>query len=361
MERHLAELLAEIKNAKTKLGITDKEEYIKELEKAAQAPDFWVNQDEATAKSKELARLRTSVDTWNSLEQRAQDLTELVKLDDKSLEAEIVTQLDELQKDYSEQELVLMFSGPYDSHAVLIEIHAGTGGVDAMDWAQILERMYLRYGESSGMKTQVIDEATAEEAGIKRALLRLEGDYAYGKLKSEHGVHRLVRLSPFNADSLRQTSFALVHVLPEINTPSEVDIDEKDLRIDVFRAGGHGGQSVNTTDSAVRITHLPTGIVVSIQNERSQLQNKQTALNILRSRLAQLAMEQHKEKISEIKGPDTKAEWGRQIRNYVMHPYTLVKDTRTNYETSDIESVLNGKIDYFISAYLKSELSDSAK
>lgn len=219
----------------------------------------------------------------------------------------------------------------------------------------MLLRMYTRWAEKSGLKVELIEQSTGEEAGIKSAALSISGSYAYGKLQAEHGVHRLVRLSPFNSDNLRQTSFALVEVLPQIDVPEEVAIDEKDLKIDVYRAGGHGGQSVNTTDSAVRITHLPTGIVVAIQNERSQLQNRETAMTILRSKLAQLQIEQHKENIAELKGPNQEAAWGNQIRNYVLHPYTLVKDTRTKYEERDAAGVLDGRIDGFIEAYLNAQ------
>jgi peptide chain release factor 2 len=248
----------------------------------------------------------------------------------------------------------LQFSGVYDNHDAILRLSAGAGGTDAQDWTQMLERMYLRWGERSGMKTEVIEESPGEEAGLKSATISFSGPYAFGKLKGEHGVHRLVRLSPFNSDNLRQTSFALVEALPQIDTPDEVQVDESDLRIDVYRAGGRGGQSVNTTDSAVRITHVPTGIVVAIQNERSQLQNKETAMKILRSKLAQLQIAQHKEKLSELKGPTKSAEWGAQIRNYVLHPYTLVKDTRNGYEERDAQAVLNGEIDGFIENSLKS-------
>lgn len=216
----------------------------------------------------------------------------------------------------------------------------------------MLERMYLRWAEKSGLKTQNVERSAGEEAGIKTSVIEVEGTYAYGKLKSEHGVHRLVRLSPFNSDNLRQTSFALVEILPQIDAPDEVQLDDKDLKIDVYRAGGHGGQSVNTTDSAVRVTHLPTNIVVAIQNERSQLQNKETALKILRSKLAQLKLEQHAEKLSDLQAGES-ASWGSQIRNYVLHPYQLVKDTRTKYEDKDTKNVLDGKLDDFMLAYLE--------
>jgi peptide chain release factor 2 len=212
--------------------------------------------------------------------------------------------------------------------------------------------MYLRWAEKSGMKTDIIERSSADEAGIKSSVIDVSGSYVYGKLRSENGVHRLVRLSPFNSDNLRQTSFALVEILPQIETPSEIQIDERDLKIDVYRAGGHGGQSVNTTDSAVRVTHIPTGIVVAIQNERSQLQNREMALKILLSKLTQLQLEQHVNSITDLQAGES-ANWGSQIRNYVMHPYTLVKDTRTKYEEHDVQAVLDGKIDGFIDAFLE--------
>jgi peptide chain release factor 2 len=256
-----------------------------------------------------------------------------------------------LQAQYESLKPDLLFNGKYDGHDAILRLSAGVGGTDAQDWTQMLERMYLRWAEKAGMKAAVVEESPGEEAGLKSAVITVAGANAYGKLRSEHGVHRLVRLSPFNADSLRQTSFALVEVLPQIDTPEEVQIDDKDLKIDVYRASGHGGQSVNTTDSAVRVTHLPTGLVVAIQNERSQLQNKETALKILRSKLAQLQAEQHAEKLSDLKATKS-ADWGAQIRNYVLHPYTLVKDTRTGHEEHDAQKVLDGAIDPFILAFL---------
>jgi peptide chain release factor 2 len=248
----------------------------------------------------------------------------------------------------------LLFDGEYDNREAVVRITAGVGGLDAQDFAQMLERMYLRWAEKSDMKTTVIERSTNDEAGIKTSVFEVSGPFAYGRLRSENGVHRLVRLSPFNSDNLRQTSFALVEVLPKIDRPDEVELDQNDLKIDVYRSGGHGGQSVNTTDSAVRVTHLPTGLVVAIQNERSQIQNKETALNLLRSKLLAMQLEQHAGSIAELRAGES-ANWGSQIRNYVLHPYTLVKDARTKYEEKDAQKVLDGQLDGFMMAFLEQD------
>ena len=328
-----------------------------QLEAEMAKPEFWNNQENAKTISKRHAKIEKKITTWRQLELRIKEVLEMVQLKDESLEDELGKEQAKLQKTFDSLHFNLMLSGPYDEHDAILSIHAGTGGTDAQDWAEMLERMYIRFCERMDWKVEALDRSTGDEAGIKHTTLRVEGDYAYGRLQSEHGVHRLVRLSPFNADNLRQTSFALVEVVPEIEEDIEVEIDENDLKIDVYRAGGHGGQSVNTTDSAVRITHEPTGIVVAIQNERSQLQNKQTALKILKGKLAQLKAEQRAEKLSDLKGPDVQAAWGNQIRNYVLHPYTMVKDTRTKFETSDANLVLDGKLEDFIEAYLKQKIS----
>lgn len=351
--QHAAEKLqSDIQQALDKLNVKKVQQDLQRLQQQMATSDFWQDNIKAQAVAKQEAKLRTIIEPWLLVHKEVSDILELSK--DPSLATELVQQLDLAEKRYSTLAFDLQFSGLYDDHDALLRLSAGVGGTDAQDWTQMLERMYLRWAEKHDMKTDLIEESTGEEAGIKSAIIGVSGPYAYGKLKSEHGVHRLVRLSPFNADNLRQTSFALVEVLPQIDTPDEVAVDDKDLKIDVFRAGGHGGQSVNTTDSAVRITHLPTGIVVSIQNERSQLQNKETALKILRSKLAQQQLAQHKEKLSELKGVTKSAEWGAQIRNYVLHPYTLVKDTRTGYEERDAQKVLDGSLDGFIQAYLRS-------
>jgi peptide chain release factor 2 len=279
-------------------------------------------------------------------------MLELMEIGDDSLVAEFEGQIIAFEHEYAKLRKDLLFDGEFDDHNAILRLSAGVGGTDAQDWTEMIQRMYLRWAERADMSTSLIEKSAGEEAGIKSAVFEVTGPYAYGRLKSEHGVHRLVRLSPFNSDNLRQTSFALVEVLPQIDAPSEVQIDDKDLKIDVYRAGGHGGQSVNTTDSAVRITHAPTGIVVSIQNERSQLQNKETAMKILRSKLAQLQLEQHAASISELQAGES-ANWGSQIRNYVLHPYTLVKDTRTKHETNNAQGVLDGDLDPFMEAFLE--------
>ena len=350
--KDIADIAGKVAAALTKLDATRLEREIARLQVQMAAPDFWRDNLAAQKVAQREAKLRAVLEPWQNLASEIADLKELAASGDASLETELTEQLAGLQARYDKLSHDLQFNGPYDDHDAILRLSAGAGGTDAQDWTQMLERMYLRWAEKTGLKTEVIDESPGETAGLKSATLVLAGPYAYGKLRGEHGVHRLVRLSPFNAES-RETSFALLEVLPQIDAPDELAIDDKDLKIDVFRAGGHGGQSVNTTDSAVRVTHLPTGIVVSIQNERSQLQNKDTALKILRSKLAQLQLEQHKETLDGLKGPTTSAEWGNQIRNYVLHPYTLVKDTRTGHEEHDATSVLDGKLDDFIKAYLE--------
>ena len=287
-----------------------------------------------------------------ALQNQASDIAELIAMGDESLAAEFDQQIAAIETEFAERKKELLYNGEFDDHNAIVRITSGVGGTDAQDWAEMIERMYLRWAEKASMKTRSVERSVGEEAGIKTSVIEVEGVYAYGKLKSEHGVHRLVRLSPFNSDNLRQTSFALVEVLPQIDAPDEVQLDDKDLKIDVYRAGGHGGQSVNTTDSAVRVTHLPTGIVVAIQNERSQLQNKETALKILRSKLAQLKLEQHAEQITDLQAGES-ANWGSQIRNYVLHPYQMVKDTRTKHEDKDTRGVLDGKLDEFMRSYLE--------
>ncbi len=355
--KQIKKLADEVEAAAKQLDIDEKLAQQNKLETELAKPDAWSDSGAAQTKSKKLASLKSAVEPWQKLRTQLKDLIELIELGDESLKTEVEPQLQTLESEFESLKKQLQFNGRYDDHDAIIRLSAGVGGTDAADFTQMLERMYLRWAENSDIQAKVIEQSAGEEAGIKSSAIEISGPYAYGKLKSEHGVHRLVRLSPFNSDNLRQTSFALVEVLPQIDTPEEVKLDDKDLKIDVFRAGGHGGQSVNTTDSAVRVTHLPTGITASIQNERSQLQNKETALKVLRSKLAQLQLEQHEENLAKLKGPSKSAEWGAQIRNYVLHPYTMVKDTRTKHEERDAQKVLDGKIDGFIDSYLEANLA----
>lgn len=353
LQKAAQELLNAINDAVKRLDISASEKQLINLKQETADPKLWQDQANAQKLLKQQSALEQRVEAWRGVESAASDVLELAKSGDESLLVDLEKQLTETEVKFNAFKKDLLFAGPFDDHAALVSIHAGAGGTDAQDWAQMLHRMYVRFVEKEGGFVKQIDESAGEEAGIKSSTFEVEMPYAYGKLQAEHGVHRLVRLSPFNADSLRQTSFAKVEVLPKIETPEEVQIDEKDLKIDVYRAGGHGGQSVNTTDSAVRVTHLPTGIVVAIQNERSQLQNKETAMTILRSKLAQAQMEQHLEDLSDLKGPNEQAAWGNQIRSYVLHPYKQVKDMRTRHETSDTDAVLGGDLNDFITAYLE--------
>ena len=351
LKKRTAELAALIDTAYQSLMIDAKAEELAIIDEQLADANVWANIDRAQMLSRESAALRSQVEPWQILRSQTADLLELMELGDDTMIAEFEEQVKALEDEYEDRRKELLFDNPYDTHASILKLSSGAGGTDAQDWAEMLERMYLRWAERSGMDVELVERSRGEEAGIKNATYIVRGSYAYGKLRSEHGVHRLVRLSPFNSDNLRQTSFALVEIMPEIDAPDEVVIDDKDLKIDVYRSGGHGGQSVNTTDSAVRVTHLPTGIVVAIQNERSQIQNKETAMKILRGKLAQLQIEQHAEKLSDLRAGES-ASWGAQIRNYVLHPYQLVKDTRTKCESKDTKGVLDGDIDMFIDAYL---------
>jgi peptide chain release factor 2 len=310
---------------------------------------------------KRIASLREVVDDWNKLSQRVSYLLELAQLDDESLRSEITIELDDIEKDLVRREFDVLLSGKYDRYNALLAIHSGAGGVDAQDWTEMLERMYLRWAENRGFRSEVLDLSEGEEAGIKSVTIAVEGDYAYGYLRPEKGVHRLVRLSPYDAAHRRHTSFALVEVLPEVEDDSDIEINPDDLRIDVYRSSGAGGQNVQKNATAVRITHLPTGIVVTCQNERSQTQNRENALRVLRSRLLEIKEEEHVATLAELRGEYTKAEWGSQIRSYVLHPYQMVKDHRTDYEVGNAQGVLNGDLDGFIEAYLRSNLINGNK
>ena len=308
---------------------------------------------------RELSRLRREVDDWRALRQRTQDALELSQLDDEALRPDIEAEKQALAQDVSQLEVQAMLSGPYDEDDAIIAIHAGAGGTDSQDWAQMLERMYLRWAEGRQFSADILDLSEGEEAGIKSVTIAIEGEYAYGNLRSEKGVHRLVRLSPFDSAHRRHTSFALVEILPQVETDEDLQINPSDLRIDTYRSAGAGGQNVQKNETAIRITHIPTGIVVTCQNERSQTQNKENAMRVLRARLHELQRIQKEEELAEIKGEFVKAEWGSQIRSYVLHPYQMVKDHRTDFEVGNTTAVLDGELDGFIEAYLRSNVGSA--
>ena len=304
-----------------------------------------------------LGELKGQVDGWKGLERKVNDLLGLADLsdeeDESSLQEDIASETEKAYARFEEMEIELMLGGAYEKGNAFLAVHAGAGGTEAQDWAEMLLRMYLRWAERRGYKADIVDTSPGEEAGIKSALIKIDGLYAYGYLKAERGVHRLVRLSPFDGSHSRHTSFALVEVMPEVDQDVDIQINPDELRIDLFRASGHGGQSVQKTSSAVRITHIPTGIVAACQNERSQYQNKEIAMNVLRARLLELELEKRAEENAKLKGEHVAAGWGNQIRSYVLHPYKMVKDHRTEYETSNPNAVLDGDLDDFIYAYLK--------
>lgn len=307
-----------------------------------------------------MARIKETVETWHDLAGKQDNLIDLIDLaleeGDDSLKAESAAEVDNIERLIEEMEFQETLGGEYDGNSAVLAIHAGAGGTESQDWAEMLLRMYLRWCEKRHYKAEVIETSVGDEAGIKSALIEIEGDYAYGYLKSERGVHRLVRLSPFDADHARHTSFALVEVMPEVESDTDVTINSEDLKIDAYGSSGPGGQHMQKTSSAIRITHIPTGIVVTCQNERSQTRNKETAMKVLASRLLELEMEKNAEEQAKLKGEHVTAGWGNQIRSYVLHPYKMVKDHRSNYETANPDAVLDGDLDEVIKAYLKSTL-----
>lgn len=350
-------LRGKLNEAWTILHLDDVRDELKSLEAAAESPDIWQDPESARKILQKRAEVKQRFDGWNALRMQLLETEEMVRLSmeesDSGLFEDLAAQLDVWEKAYLQKEFELLFSGKYDERSAIMAIHAGAGGTDAQDWAEMLLRMYVRYAEQKGWNVRLVDESRGGEAGIKSVTMFVTGTHAYGHLRGEAGVHRLVRQSPFNADGLRQTSFALVEVLPEIDETVVVDIKPDDLRVDTFMSGGKGGQSVNTTYSAVRIVHLPTGITVSCQNERSQTQNKAVAMNILRAKLLKLKEEEQQKEKQALRGSYQSAEWGSQIRSYVLHPYKMVKDHRTDVETADAEGVLEGDLDAFIEGELR--------
>ncbi len=355
----LEQLAEEAQSLTSKLKLEQKQQKILELQDLMQAPDFWNDSDSAQKISQEHNDLTSFVNFWQTIDDKIAEVKELVTTNtDHSEETEryLQQQVKELEAAYHQNRLLVMMSGKYDDHNAIFAIHAGAGGTDAQDWTEMLLRQYLRYAEKHNLKAEILDQSKGSEAGIKSVTVHVKGPNAYGLFKSEAGVHRLVRLSPFNPAHTRETSFALLELIPELAEQESLKLDPKDLEIEANTSSGHGGQSVNTTYSAIRITHKPTGIRVSIQNERSQHQNKELAMKILLGKLQALEDEKLAAEKKELRGEFKSAEWGNQIRSYVLHPYKLVKDHRTSYEESNPDSVLDGELDNFVEKYLESQI-----
>jgi peptide chain release factor 2 len=340
--------------------VAGKEKEIERLEKESAAPGFWNDQARAQMQMRRLAELRDEVTTWRELSRRVTDALDLVDLaeleGDESITSELLAEVEGVEATLERLEFRLRLSGKHDRDDALLSIHAGAGGTESQDWAEMLLRMYLRWAEANGYQTAILDRTVGEEAGLKSVTTLIQGSWAYGYLKTERGVHRLVRLSPFDAAHRRHTSFALIEVMPDIEDDIEININPDDLRIDVYRSSGAGGQHVQKNATAIRITHEPTGIVVTCQNERSQTQNREVAMRILRGRLYELERQKREEEHALLKGEHVEAGWGNQIRSYVLHPYKMVKDHRTGYEVGSAEAVLDGRLDEFIEAYLRQEV-----
>lgn len=362
VQTRIQALQSRIQEAWTVLSLDAVAEEIAALETMMNATDFWQEPDRARRVTQSLSDFKRLHGGWDRLRRDVGELEELVRVADEtqdtSMQQEVEAHLAALESRYIQMEFSLLLSGDYDAKHAIVAVHAGAGGTDAQDWAEMLLRMLIRYAERKEWEVKLLDESRGTEAGIKSATFFVHGSYAYGQLKSEHGVHRLVRQSPFNADALRQTSFALVEVIPEMEEDTALEIDPKELRVDTFMSGGKGGQSVNTTYSAVRIVHLPTNITVSCQNERSQTQNREMAMRVLRSRLVQLRAEEREREKQQLRGAYQSAEWGNQIRSYVLHPYKMVKDHRTDVEVSDPDRVLDGDLDVFVEGYLRWKVRD---
>lgn len=356
-QQSLRELKKGIEELAQSIKLDDLKAEVASLEEQVNSTDFWAEPDKAQVVLKHLKTRKRTLDNYNKLKKDFDNVDSLAEMvideEDESMVAEVIADLNEVKKVYEQQRIEILLSGEYDGNNAILSIHPGAGGTEAQDWAEMLYRMYTRYAERKGFKVKVLDYLDGDEAGIKSVTILVEGDNAYGYLKSESGVHRLVRISPFDASGRRHTSFASVEVLPEFNDEIVIDIKEEDLKIDCHRASGAGGQHINKTDSAIRITHLPTGIVVGCQTERSQVQNRETAMRMLKSKLLEIKEREKFDKIEDIKGVKLNIEWGSQIRSYVFMPYTLVKDNRTDCETGNIIAVMDGEIDEFINAYLR--------
>jgi peptide chain release factor 2 len=338
-----------------KLDIEAKSEKIKQLEAQAAQTDFWNDTDIAQKTMQQLSRLKSQIEPWYKVANRINDALELAQMDD-DLAAELGDEADQLDQVVEKMSFQAMLSGPYDDEDVIFAIHAGAGGTDSQDWAEMLERMYIRWAEQGGYKVDVIDRSEGDEAGIKSVTMNISGSYAYGYLRSEQGVHRLVRLSPFDSASRRHTSFAKIELWPDIQEDIDIEINESDIRVDTYRASGAGGQHVQKNDTAVRMTHIPTGVVVQCQNQRSQAQNRERAMQILKARLFEMERSKQEAEMAALKGENVDAGWGNQIRSYVLHPYQMVKDHRTNYEDGNTSAVLDGRLNPFMESYLRAKI-----
>ena len=359
MKVEIQNLQGTLKEVTASLDLDNKKKIIEELSREMEEPGFWDNAEKANKKTKDLKNMQDLVANIEKLNNQYTDIIDLIDMqnaegvDDDDMAAEIRSELDDFETTLEDIRISNLLNQPYDKYDVILRLNAGAGGTEACDWASMLYRMYTRWAERKGFTTEVLDLLDGDEAGIKSVTFQISGTNAYGLLKSEHGVHRLVRISPFNAQAKRQTSFVSCDVMPEINEDLDVEINDDDLRIDTYRSSGAGGQHINKTSSAIRITHIPTGIVVQCQNERSQFQNKDKAMQMLKAKLYMLKQEENAEKLSDIRGDVKEIGWGSQIRSYVMQPYTLVKDHRTNEEVAQVDKVMDGYIDPFINAYLK--------
>ena len=353
----LQEYQRQIDELMRRIDIAGKVAQINKLEARASKADFWQQPDAAQKTMQQLAKLKALVDKWQSLAQRIADAIELAEIADADMHADLQAETQALDELVAAMSFQAMMAGDYDSEDAIFAIHAGAGGVDAQDWAEMMERMYLRWMEQNGYKAEVLDRSHGEEAGIKSVTISAKGEYAFGYLQSEEGVHRLVRLSPFDSANRRHTSFAKVELWPDIQSDIEIEVADRDIRIDTYRASGAGGQHVQKNDTAVRITHLPTGLVVQCQNQRSQAQNRDRAMQILRARLFEMERERQQAEMAELKGENVDAGWGNQIRSYVLHPYQMVKDHRTSVEVGNTAAVLDGRLGDFIEAYLRQKVS----
>ncbi|HET6649716.1 MAG TPA: peptide chain release factor 2 [Candidatus Limnocylindria bacterium] len=352
-------LAALVRDVAVRLDLASDDVELEELTQRSSDPNLWNDPAQAQAIMRRAEELRSGIGAWRDLEQRASGLAEMAEMaaadpeEAASLQPDLERDLAALKADWNRMEQQLLLSEPFDERGAIVSVHAGAGGTESQDWAEMLLRMYLRWAERHGFKTEILEATEGEEAGLKSVSFSIDGRWAYGRLRSERGVHRLVRISPYDSQKRRHTSFALVEIMPEVPEDAAVEIDEKDLRVDTYRSSGAGGQHVNKTDSAVRLTHLPTGIVVAVQSERSQHQNRERALSVLRAKLIERQEQEREAELARLRGEHVEAGWGNQIRSYVLQPYTMVKDLRTNVETSNPNAVLDGELDPFIEGYLR--------